>query len=205
LGSEEKKKMIKKYAELLADGLKEILCKSTGQSISYILKTVEENKCNIDRWPLIFEIGKEIPNNQRVIRYITETLEDGYGFIVFMQKDDYLAVDLPIEVEEIGEEIKDKSIIMSSEEAGKLSICGRESNTEILFKTIDKKIKDAAIKGENFINISSKEKSSTKDPKTMKKIYLKLKSLGFDCDDGIKKESNDKISFDKLETIKVKW
>lgn len=202
----------KKYAEVLADAAKSMIGGLIEQGIEYILKVAEENKNNIDKWPLVFEISKIVPNNHRLINALVEKLEDKYGFFVLLQKDDFLAVDLPIEIEKLSEDEElmakteeNVSLIISAKEAAKMSICGREANSNMFCEFVNKKIKDAAKKGENCVNFDFKDKMINKDAKIMKRIYIRLKNLGFDCEENIKRNADKKIMFDKLEVLKVKW
>jgi len=120
-------------------------------------------------------------------------------------------IDLPIEIENIEEcgltnppnEIQDT--IINSSDAAQLSLLGKESSTVALYRFIDKKIKNAASVGENCVEISSKDKIIAKEAKVIKKIYIKLKGLGFNCDDGLKKDADGKIMFDKVDTLKIRW
>lgn len=201
-----------KLAEELAGNIRNIIKDLAKNYIDIILKTVNENKNDLTMWPLSFQYGDVITDNDRIINSIIEQLENDFGFII-VERERCLVIDLPVEVEEIEEEAPKENkkldeIIMTAEMAVKMTEEKKDVYTKEFYNFINKKILSAVNMSppKNCAEFDAKDPMINGDGKVFKRIYNKLKSLNYKFDDvDFSKDRDGKIIFDKVKVLKVRW
>lgn len=199
---------MEKYVDNLIKNLNAEVDKISGKIFQDILNKIEEKKSDVSAWPISFAIGSEISSNSRILASVIEKL-DGYGFVVFEQVGDYVAVDLPptqsIITDNANVNIKTEIDIVSASEAANLSVAGKKDIENRIFTTINKKIKEAALIGQRCVEINTKDKPINKNKDLIKLIYTRLSKLGFVLAGNFQKDDRGKIKFENIEVLKIKW